>query len=116
VVTISISTSIADAPVAVTKSGSCVAAGFLSGMEGASIGAGAGVGVAVALAASVDTGDRVVAKAVSDGVMTAEQSKSGLWAAFKAPEGDLFLCVCATDRSGLVVGTSVPKGSWWMKK
>lgn len=60
--------------------------------------------------------DRVVAEAVANGEITEEQSRKGLWGAYKADGGNLFLCVCATDGSGVVVGTSVPRGSWRMKQ
>jgi hypothetical protein len=60
--------------------------------------------------------DRVVAKAITDGELTEKQSKAGLWTAFKTPAGALFLSVSATDGSGVVIGTSVPSGAWWIKQ
>lgn len=59
--------------------------------------------------------DKVVEEAINKGEITRAQSKGGLWAAYETNNRFLFLCLCATDGSGLVIGTSVPQDRWRMR-
>ncbi len=59
--------------------------------------------------------DSVLADGVVKGHITQNQVDTGTRAAFAQSDGCLFVCLCMTDGSQLVYGTTVPAHSWWRK-
>lgn len=59
--------------------------------------------------------DRLLATAVAEGEISQQQVNAGVWGAFRQTNGSLFVCLCTTDGSNLVYGTTVPAGRWSRK-